>query len=67
MDIVYYRKIAQLMLRECHAGRGTGELQAVATHVASERNPKKRYKRIVRSWMYDWLDQQEARSAATDK
>ena len=52
MDIVYYRKCAEIMLRD---GEDT-ETRAVAARLLERRNPKKRDKKLVKTWMYGWLD-----------
>lgn len=60
MDIIYYRKIAQIMMRELHNGNiESPVLSDAAFAVATTKNPKKRHKKIVKAWMYVWITEHQ--------
>lgn len=52
MDIVYYRKCAEIMLRD----GSTYEDRKIAARLLETRNPKRRDKKLVKAWMYRWID-----------
>lgn len=58
MDIIYYRKAAEIMLRD-----GADHDRAVAARVLIERNPRASDKRSVKSWMYQWIEQHAVEAA----
>ena len=51
MDIVYYRKAAQIMARD-----GPASLSQLAQRGLVDRNLTKSTKRVLRSYMYTWVD-----------
>lgn len=60
MDTLYYRKIAELVLRE-----GIGpDVYVVAMRASSRKQIKKSDQRILRTWMIDWCDRKEGRVKA---
>jgi hypothetical protein len=60
MDPLYYRKIAELVLRE-----GIGhDVYVVAMRALSRKRIKKPDQRILRTWMLDWCDRKEGRAKA---
>jgi hypothetical protein len=60
MDTLYYRKIAELVLRE-----GIGhDIYVVAMRALSRKQIKKSDQRILRTWMIDWCDRKEGRVKA---
>ena len=60
MDPLYYRKIAELVLRE-----GIGhDVYVVAMRALSRKRIKKTDQRILRTWMLDWCDRKEGRARA---
>jgi hypothetical protein len=60
MDPMYYRKIAELVLRE-----GIGhDVHVVAMRALSRKRIKKPDQRILRTWMLDWCDRKEGRAKA---
>jgi hypothetical protein len=60
MDIMYYRKIAEIMLRD----GADYETRSVAARVLTMKTPRRRDKRRAKAWMYDWIDKLEKRPAA---
>jgi len=64
MDIVYYRKVAEIMLRDA----ATYDERVAAARVLTMKNPRRRDKRQAKAWMYHWIDTKlEGRPAATGK
>lgn len=65
MDIVYYRKCAEIALRDADAVT-EAEIRVIAKRVWTERNPHKRDKHAVRAWMYQWLTKKTANTTSSE-
>ena len=55
MDIVYYRKIAEIALSDGE----DYDTRALGGRVLSARNPKRGDKRRLKAWMHGWIDRKE--------